>query len=166
MEADFYKFRGRGVIQTTWRTDYILLIKYILSNEVAGNATLSQLATRWKAAVPANLAGPDLFNAIATISTNDDWDLAFGEDILLAKGVEIDSANKHKYLNSLSNDVDVLNSDNTKQGSLLYFAAHINGQSYQRRVVPMMKAMMCGVALTVGVSAVARAPRAPDILTV
>jgi hypothetical protein len=107
-----------------------------------------------------------LVDRIATISTNEDWDLAFGEALMLAKGVEIDSIKKGDYLNSLSTDLDTLKSDNKKRGSLMYFAAHINGASYQLRVVPMMKALMCGVAAAAGAPAVARAPRAPDVLVV
>jgi hypothetical protein len=163
MQADFYKFRGRGIIQTTWRTDYKYLIKYILSAEVAGNAALSQLATRWKAAAPHGLSDDLLIDAIATLSTNEDWDLAFAEDVLLAKGVEIDSMNKNKYLNSLATDVSTLNADNKTKGSFLYFAAHINGPIYQAQVAPMMKAMVCGIAQTIGATAMARAPRMPDV---
>lgn len=163
MQADFYKFRGRGVIQTTWRNDYKPLIEYILSDKVAANANLSQLAAHWKAAAPGGLSGGSLIDAIATLSTNEDWDSAFGEDILLAKALEIDSVNKSRYLNSLATDFNVLNADNRTKGSLLYFAAHINGPAYQARVQPMMKALMCGVAGTVQGPAVARAPRNPDL---
>jgi len=45
MEADFYKFRGRGVIQTTGRGDYTVLIKYILQNAAALPALSDLIAT-------------------------------------------------------------------------------------------------------------------------
>jgi hypothetical protein len=164
MQADFYKFRGRGVIQTTWRDDYKPLINYILSPAAAGNANLSQLASRWQVAAPVGLTGDALADAIASLSTDEDWtNVAFGEGVLLAQALEIDSTNKNNYLNSLSTDLNVLNADNRTRGSLFYFAAHINGAAYQARVQPMMKALICGVAGAVAGPAVARLPRNPDL---
>ncbi|SPP92813.1 hypothetical protein [Bradyrhizobium vignae] len=163
MEADFFKFRGRGVIQTTWRNDYKLLIGYILSDDGRRNSVLNGLATRWQAAAAG--AGDEL-DRIATISSNSDWDLAFSQDIILAKGVAIDSQAKNNYLQSLSRNLDDLNGPKSARGSLLYFAAHINGGSYPSRVAPKMSTLMRGLALSLKTQAVARAPRSAEIIEV
>ena len=162
MAADFYKFRGRGVIQTTWRSDYKLLINYILSGAASGNPVLAALAQKWSAAVP-GLSGDAQIEAIATISMDADWTSAFSEPLTLAAGVSIDNNAKGGYL-SLSRDANVLQADKKTKGSFLYMAAKINGGSYPATVAPMMQTMMCAIA---GLSqafnvAIARLPRWPD----
>ena len=160
MQADFYKFRGRGVIQTTWRDDYQKLIGWILSADASSNAVLKGIADEWAAAV-AQVAG-DPVEAIATVSTNEDWDAVFGQPITLAKGVAIDSNAKGKYLDNLARSADVLDGAKETAGSFLNFAHHINGGDYPERVAPIMKALMCGIAETVGGVGSARQPRALD----
>jgi hypothetical protein len=163
MQADFYKFRGRGVIQTTWRSDYKFLVQYILSVQPAQSQALANLGAKWRAATQ-GLQGAAQVEAIATISTNSDWDTAFGESLLLAKGVEIDSTQKNNYLKSLARTANLLDAADRKQrGALLYFAAHINGGSYPDRVAPMMKALMCGIAKTVGASSASPGAPAPVV---
>jgi hypothetical protein len=158
MEADFYKFRGRGIIQTTWRSDYELLIDWILSDEASANATLAALGQRWRSAT-SGLSGQQQLDAIATISTNQDWDLAFAEPVTLAKGVAIDSKNKANYLTCLGRTAAALGADRQTRGSLLYFAAHINGGSYPDRVAPIMKTLICGIAASLTGSPMARLSR-------
>lgn len=162
MAADFYKFRGRGVIQTTWRSDYKLLISYILSSAAGGNPILNALAQKWTVALP-GLSGDPQIDAIATISTDADWTSAFSEPLTLAAGVAIDNNAKGGYL-SLSGDANVLQANKNTKGSCLYMAAKINGGSYPATVAPMMQTMMRAVA---GLSqpytaAIARLPRWPD----
>jgi hypothetical protein len=160
MEADFYKFRGRGVIQTTWRSDYKLLINYILNDPAAAkNPTLLAVAKQWRTLTP-GLSGDAQIEASATTSTNADWDRAFAQPLLLAAGVAIDSNTKGKYL-QLSRDATVLRADKSTRGSLLYMAAKINGGNYPTTVAPMMQTMMCGIANlgTPKVVAVSRQPR-------
>lgn len=163
METDFYKFRGRGVIQTTWRNDYKLLISFILSAEGRKNPALDTLATRWKAAAA---GGGDDVDRIATISTNADWDEAFAQNVVLAKGVAIDSTAKNDYLLSLSRSADDLKKAKNVRGSLLYFAAHINGGDYPSRVAPKMAALMRGVAQSLNGQQIARAPRSAEVIEV
>jgi hypothetical protein len=162
MAADFYKFRGRGVIQTTWRSDYKLLISYILSGAAAGNPVLTALAQKWTAGVP-GLTGDAQIEAIATISTDADWTGAFGEPLTLAAGVAIDNNAKGEYL-SLSRDANVLLADKKTKGSFLYMAAKINGGSYPTTVAPMMQTMMCAIAglSQPAIAAIGRLPRWPD----
>ncbi len=163
MAADFYKFRGRGVIQTTWRSDYKLLIGYILSGAAAGNSVLAALAQKWTGVVP-GLAGDEQIEAIATISTEADWTSAFGEPLTLAAGVSIDNNAKGGYL-SLSHDAGVLLADKRTKGSCLYMAAKINGGSYPTTVAPMMQTMMCAIAglSQPAIAAIGRLPRWPDV---
>lgn len=65
MEADFYKFRGRGVIQTTGRSDYGVLVQYILDNATnLGNATLNELKATWDAYPTTTATKLDVIDAV------------------------------------------------------------------------------------------------------
>lgn len=139
MEADFFKFRGRGVIQTTWRDDYKILIGYILA---ATTRQLQLLAAKWNGMVDPALPAAQKIDAIATVSSNDDWASAFGLAQILAAGVALDSDAKGHYLN-LSGQEATLSADKKTPGSLLFMAGKINGGNYPATVAPMMKAMMC-----------------------
>jgi len=156
MEADFYKFRGRGIIQTTGRADYTPLIEFILHDPAAGaNPALAALAQAWTQAARAM---PDPVNTIASISTNTDWDRAFGQAPILAAGIRIDSNSKGHYLD-LSHDAGILSAGIGTEGSLYFMARKINGGSYPDQVVPMMKAMIRAVAALNAPVAELRIPR-------
>jgi hypothetical protein len=74
-QADFYKFRGRGFIQMTWRTNYKQLVKY-LQNYPGAHPTILQFKSMW--------AGKDP-DTVCTISMNDDWDTLFQKtDLIVA----------------------------------------------------------------------------------
>ncbi|APG12025.1 hypothetical protein BKD09_27180 [Bradyrhizobium japonicum] len=143
MEADFFKFRGRGVIQTTGREDYGVLIDYVMNNApTLGNANLTQLRGTWDA-YPA--AGASKKDTIASRSTNAHWDTAFGEGIILAAAISEDSRIKSDYL-KLATDAKTLNGGKATKGSLYFMARKINGGSYPDEVVPMMKALIRAIA--------------------
>jgi hypothetical protein len=88
---------------------------------------------------------PDATNAIASKSSNSDWDAAFGEAVILAAGIRLDSDTKGHYLD-LGHDVAILNAGANVKGSLYFMARKINGDGYPDQVVPMMKAMIGEIA--------------------
>ncbi len=116
MEADFYKFRGRGLIQTTWRGSYERLIAWVQS--YAG--TQPEILTRQQ-----SWAGLTTARA-AHFSANTDWDALFMHTDLEVACVAVaqHSAHSGNYLN-LSGDVQVLNG--RQAGSIWMMGKHISG---------------------------------------
>ena len=51
MQADFYKFRGRGVIQTTSRDAYLAVVKFI-QGYTGTNTVLIDFKQRWSSSHP------------------------------------------------------------------------------------------------------------------
>jgi hypothetical protein len=143
MQADFYKFRGRGVIQTTGRDDYKIVINFILNNAATiGRPVLDQLKATWDA-FPSTAANK--LEVIASRSTNAQWDQAFSEPSVLAAAVAEDSKAKRNYLVLSRNEAE-LNGGTSTPKSLFFMARKINGGDYPDTVVPMMKAMMRAIA--------------------
>ncbi|MDO7847523.1 peptidoglycan-binding domain-containing protein [Hymenobacter sp. M29] len=66
-EADFYKFRGRGFIQTTWRSNYLNLVRYVQAYEGA-DPVIRRFRQAWQGLTP---------DVAATVSSNLDWDALF-----------------------------------------------------------------------------------------
>lgn len=93
IEADFFKFRGRGFIQTTGRANYIPLINYVLDYSGA-DKVVNEIRNEW-------LKYSTIPEKIATISTNAQWDKLFmNTDYIVANyAVYIHSKNKNNYLN-------------------------------------------------------------------
>lgn len=69
IEADFFKFRGRGFIQTTSRINYKDLIKYVISYS-GSDLPILNVKKEWSK-YNGNL------DTIATSSTNEQWDSLF-----------------------------------------------------------------------------------------
>lgn len=129
LEADFYKFRGRGLIQTTWRGAYLNLIRFI-QGYAGTQAEILGRTTAW--------AGMDPHKA-ANVSSNDDWDALFMNTNLEIACVAIaqHSSGAGDYLN-LSGDVNVLNGKD--KGSIWRMGRSISGGTayadlFRQRVV-------------------------------
>ncbi len=76
MQADFYKFRGRGVIQTTGRESYLKVIRFILRYQ-GTSALVAEYRDRWQGLTE---------DVAATVSTTQDWDRLFDDPEILASG--------------------------------------------------------------------------------
>lgn len=131
-EADFFKFRGRGFIQTTWRANYILIIKFVQAYE-GQNAKVLSYKNKW--------TGRDA-DDVATISTNDDWDDLFQHSDLLIPCVGISSHNRASgnYLR-LSPSLEAIIGEGV--GSIFRMGLKISGSRayaslFRSRVIQMM----------------------------
>ena len=117
IEADFFKFRGRGYIQITNRSNYKNLLNYVLSYSGNDNSVLSIQST-WKK------FGKNL-DTILTCSTNKDWDALFlNKNYSLALWAVGNYLVNH-YRKPLPISAD--SSPNGLQASILNFGASISG---------------------------------------
>jgi hypothetical protein len=150
MQADFCKFCGRGIVQTTRRSDYVPVIKFIMTNaKIDGISTLKSIKAKWAAAAGlAQGAAPSTqqLDTIATASSYSDWETAFSSPIVLANALLTDATNHGNYL-ALSHDASVLNGGTATIGSLKRMVHHINGSTdYMAEVPPMMFALINATA--------------------
>lgn len=95
LEADFFKFRGRGFIQTTGRANYTQLIGFI-AGYTGSDTLLCSTKTRWNA-----LSADE--DTLASISTNNEWDALFQEGgcLVAGKAIAIHNESAGYYLQQL-----------------------------------------------------------------
>jgi hypothetical protein len=133
-EADFYKFRGRGFVQVTWRVNYRAVIAWV--QPYAGNqATISKYAAVWKGVDP---------DRVATRSSNRDWDDLFQNTDLVIPCVAIGLHNQASgnYLN-LANDAATLSASTDSSGTLYRMGLRISGATqyaalFRDRVIQLL----------------------------
>jgi len=134
-EADFFKFRGRGFIQTTWRSNYILLIKFI-QTYTGKQATVLRYKKRWARLEP---------DVVATMSTNEDWDDLFQQSNLEipCAGIRVHNQASGSYLALSTSLVTIMG---TGKGSIYNMGLRISGgkeyaKLFQNRVLQVIVAL-------------------------
>jgi hypothetical protein len=104
-EADFYKFAGRGFIQTTWRKGYSRIVEWILTYN-GTDAIVNKYKGKWaQAPFSSNV------DVICTRSSNSDWDELFSSPTVTARAMvsHANAANKYQYQTDLTAPKEQLN---------------------------------------------------------
>jgi peptidoglycan hydrolase-like protein with peptidoglycan-binding domain len=144
-QADFWKFRGHGLIQLTGRTWFRRLVNEIVAYQ--GDQPLIQgLAQKWAAAIggATGTARTAAIDQILTASTDRDWEQVFTHSDLVgaALGVRAHSDSRNAML-TLSADPTTFRGSGI--GSVWNIGRAINGTSYgstfQKRVFQMLNAL-------------------------
>ena len=135
-QADFFKFRGRGLIQTTGRANYLALVRYV-QGYTGTDATLLAYKAKWTGGAA---------DKVATQSANDDWHALFfsGSLDLARQAIVLHNQGSGNYLALDVTDPAVLNAE--AGGSIYRMGLKISGgvphaQTFQARVFGICAAL-------------------------
>lgn len=139
MQADFYKFRGRGAIQITGRAPYRGIVQY-LQRYTGLNPVLIAFKVRW-----ANLTPDDA----CSISRDADWDLIFAQSEIVSRALRVyaNLAAPSRNLFVMEKDLNRLNANVPGLGSYFHLGRTISGsekyalEKFLPRVVTMLELM-------------------------
>ncbi len=144
-QADFYKFRGRGFIQITWRSNYRSIVQFVQSYS-GSDPVLAEYKRSWAEQDP---------DKICTISTNDDWDALFQETHLIVpcRAIGLHNEASGNYL-QLSTDAATLTAMSPQPGSLYRMGLRISGSGnyaslFSQRVVQLLTTFAAHAVLPV-----------------
>ena len=128
LEADFFKFRGRGLIQTTWRDNYRKLVRYIRANPDASKV-FTKFSLAW--------AGTSDEEVLNTSSTRD-WDELFGDPSkeLLCAAIRLHEEDAH-YANLAKSSAI----NGKGGGSLALMGDSVGGRGYGQRLKGRVRQM-------------------------
>ncbi len=143
-EADFYKFSGRGLIQTTWSGNYIRLIDKVLRYQ-GDHPLILEYRNRWgRSHESLNL------RTIASQTRNSDWDRLFMETNNEFAALAVYSFQEHRnnFLN-IPVAISSLRSTANRTGSIHYVGRRVGGRSgygnkVKSRVTQMMRTLLSG----------------------
>ncbi|MFM2049353.1 MAG: hypothetical protein RI955_1901 [Bacteroidota bacterium] len=135
LQADFYKFRGRGFIQTTGRANYAQLIKFV-QNYTGNNSYLLSEKLNW-AKWSANA------DVLATVSSNEEWDNLFQktDSIIAAKGIGIHNVSSNNYLSGINASNPTTAFNTIRNVGLRISGGAAYADLYISRVVQIIEAM-------------------------
>lgn len=96
LESDFFKFRGRGFIQTTGRTNYSKLVEFVV-NYNGTNSVVKTMQLKW------GQRSTDK-DVLASVSTNSEWDELFqnSNTLIAGKSIAIHNATAGDYLGGIN----------------------------------------------------------------
>ena len=139
MQADFYKFRGRGPIQITGRAPYRQLVQ-IVQQYNGPNPVFQKFRGKWQGLSP---------DDACTVSRNADWEELFEEKLMVGLSVRAfaEIAMPSKNLLVMQRDLARLNTETRQAGSFFAMGRIISGSdgyarnTFKPRVVELLEGM-------------------------
>jgi hypothetical protein len=121
LESDFFKFRGRGLIQTTWRSNYAAVAKFVKENPKSSKV-VEAYSKAW--------ANAEIDEVLST-SSNGDWDRLFEDNrkVVLVEAIKI-----HERSSGYANLSTKSNINGKNLGSLAFMGESIGGRGYGQRL--------------------------------